>query len=125
MQKHVRILGWCYIVMAILDILFGLLLFGLMSGLGFMAAGAGDLHAMIPMSMMGGMIGTIMLVLAIPNLVVGLGFLRGWGGWVIVVACIVSLFNLAKPPIGTALAIYTFWVAYKLYQAQEPESPQS
>jgi hypothetical protein len=66
-----------------------------------------------------------MLVLAIPNLVVGLGFLRGWGGWVIIVACIVSLFNLAKPPIGTALAIYTFWVAYKLYQAQEPESPQS
>jgi hypothetical protein len=122
MQKHVRVLGWCYITMAILDLLFGLLLFGLMSGLGIMA---GDVHAILPMSAMGGVIGIIMLVLAVPNLIVGLGFLRGWGGWVIIVACIVSLFNLAKPPIGTALAIYTFWVAYKLYQAQDPEAPTS
>jgi hypothetical protein len=34
---------------------------------------------------------------------------------VIVVAVILGLFNLATFPVGTVIALYTFWVAWKLY----------
>jgi hypothetical protein len=49
----------------------------------------------------------------------GLGFLRNWGGWVIILACVISVFQLAHFPVGTVLSAYTFWVAWKLYQAQD------
>lgn len=115
MQKHVRNLGWCYIAMAVFDVLIGLFVFSVVSGAGAMS---GDMQAFGTMAAIGGLVGSIMFVMAIPNLLCGLGFLKGWGGWVIILACILSVFNLAKFPIGTAIAVYTFWVAYKLYDAQ-------
>ncbi len=38
----------------------------------------------------------------------------------IVVAVILGLFNLAQAPFGTALALYTFWIAWRLYDSGEP-----
>jgi hypothetical protein len=55
--------------------------------------------------------------MALPNLICGIGLLRDWGGWVIVLAVVLGVINLAHPPFGTAIAIYTFWVAWKLYNS--------
>ena len=38
---------------------------------------------------------------------------------VIVLAVILGVFNLAKFPWGTAIALYTFWIAYRLSDAAE------
>jgi hypothetical protein len=119
MEKHVRILGWLYIVMGLIDVALGGLMFAMLSGVG---AFSGDAHAFGMMSAIGGVMVTIFLIFSIPNFIVGLGFLKGWGGWVIVVACILSVINLMKFPWGTAVSIYTFWVAYKLSQAQDDGS---
>lgn len=112
MRKHVRILGWLQLFLGLFDLFIGLAAFGLLSGIGVLS---GDPAAFGIMSLIGGFIGTLALILALPNLIVGIGLLRDWGGWVIVAAVILGLFNLAQAPFGTALALYTFWIAWRLY----------
>jgi hypothetical protein len=41
---------------------------------------------------------------------------------VIVVAVILGLFNVMKIPFGTAIALYTFWIAWKLYDSPGVDS---
>jgi len=113
--KHVRILGWLNITLGVIDLLIGMAAFGFLSGIGVLS---GDLHAFGTLSLIGSFAGAMMLVLALPNLVCGLGLLRNWGGWVIVLAVILGIFNLSHFPVGTAIALYTFWIAWKLYDAQ-------
>ncbi|NIP82453.1 MAG: hypothetical protein GWM90_25795 [Gemmatimonadetes bacterium] len=116
MRKHVRILGWLQVFMGLFDLLIGLAAFGFLSGIGILS---GDVTAFGVMSVIGGFIGTLALIMALPNLLVGIGLLRDWGGWVLVLAVILGLFNLAKFPWGTAIALYTFWIAYRLSGADE------
>ncbi len=112
MRKHVRILGWLQVIMGLLDLFIGLAAFGLLSGIGILS---GDVTAFGVMSVLGGFIGTLSLIVALPNLIVGVGLLRDWGGWVVLLAVILGLFNLAKFPWGTAIGLYTFWIAWKLF----------
>ena len=112
MHKHVKILGWLQIAMGIIDLIVGLAAFGLMSGIGLLS---GDIAGFGVMALIGGAFGTFMLVLALPNLICGVGLLRDWGGWVVVLAVVLGFLNLIKFPFGTALALYTFWIAWKIY----------
>lgn len=116
MRKHVTILGWLQIILGATDLLIGLAAFGVLSGMGVLS---GDIASFGILSLMGGFVGVFMLVMALPNLLVGLGLLLDWGGWVIVLAVLLGLFNLAKFPWGTAIGLYTFWIAYKLSDAAE------
>lgn len=116
MRKHVKILGWLQVILGVLDLLMGLAAFGLLSGIGLLS---GDVAAFGLMSVIGGFAGAVMLIMALPNLLCGIGLLRNWGGWVIVLAVILGVFNLFKFPWGTAIALYTFWIAYRLSGAGE------
>ncbi|MFP4624866.1 MAG: hypothetical protein ACOC3J_01000 [Gemmatimonadota bacterium] len=111
MRKHVRTLGWLQVILGVIDLLIGAAAFGLLSGIGILS---GDPAALGVMSLVGGFIGTLSLIMALPNLIVGFGLLRNWGGWVVVLAVILGLFNVTKFPWGTAVALYTFWIAWKL-----------
>src|SRR5690349_19271221 len=113
MQKHVRILGWLQIAMGVFDLLIGAFLFAMMSGMGALS---GEVQGFAVMSGLGGVLAMVMLALGLPNLICGIGLLRNWGGWVIILAVILAVFNLAKPP-GTFVSIYTFWIAWKLYDS--------
>lgn len=112
MGRHVRILGWLHIFLGIVDLLVGLTAFGVLSGIGILS---GDPGAFGIMSLIGSFAGVLMLIMALPNLIVGLGLLRNWGGWVIVLAVLLGLINVLHFPVGTAIGIYTFWIAWKLY----------
>lgn len=118
MRKHIRILGWLQIGLGVLDLLGGLAAFGILTGIGALS---GDLTALGVLSVIGGFAGAFMLIMALPNLVCGIGLLRNWGGWVLGLAVFLGIFNLAKPPVGTAIALYTFWIAWRLYQAQDTD----
>jgi hypothetical protein len=120
MQKHVRILGWLQICLGILDLLIGLTAFGILTGIGALS---GDIAGFGVMSLIGGFAGIFMLIMALPNLICGIGLLRNWGGWVIVLAVVLGVFNMFKVPVGTVIAFYTFWIAWKLYNAQPSERP--
>lgn len=113
MRKHVRILGWLHVAAGVIDLLIGLVAFGVLSGIGALS---GDAAAFGFLSFLGGFLGTLSLIMALPNFIVGLGLLLDWGGWVLVLAVILGLFNLAKVPWGTALALYTFWIAWEVWE---------
>jgi hypothetical protein len=116
MRKHVRFLGWLQIVLGVIDLLIGLMAFGILSGIGALSGLlSGEAIPFGIMSLVGGFVGALMLIMALPNLIVGIGLLRNWGGWVIVLAVVIGVFNLMHVPFGTAIALYTFWVAWKLY----------
>ena len=114
MGKHVRILGWLQIALGVIDLLLGFAAFGMLSGIGALS---GELMSFGIMSAIGSVAGAIMIIMALPNLACGLGLLRNWGGWVIGLAVVLGIFNLLHFPIGTAIAIYTFWIAWKLYDS--------
>lgn len=116
MRKHVKVLGWLQIILGVLDLFLGLMAFGFLSGIGLLS---GDIQAFGVLSLIGGFAGAFMLLMALPNLICGIGLLRNWGGWVIILAVILGIFNLAKFPWGTAIALYTFWIAYRLSNASE------
>lgn len=113
MRAHVKILGWLHVAMGVVDLLIGLAVFGLLSGAGVLS---GDVTAFAGLSFIGGFVGTLAIVMALPNFVVGLGLLRDWGGWVLVLAVLLGLFNLAKVPWGTAVGLYTFWIAWQVWE---------
>ena len=122
MGKHVRILGWLHVVLGVIDLLIGLMAFGILSGMGALS---GDITAFGVLSALGTFAGAFMLIMALPNFLVGFGLLRNWGGWVIVLAVILGLINLTHVPVGTAIALYTFWIAWKLYNAGETGSSKA
>lgn len=113
MRKHVRILGWLQIALGIVDLLVGLTAFGVLSGIGLLS---GDFFTGGVLSLIGGTIGVIMLIMALPNIICGVGLLRDWGSWVMILAVILAVLNLLKFPYGTAIALYTFWIAWKLHE---------
>lgn len=112
MRTHVQTLGWLHIFLGVFDLLIGLMAVGVLSGIGLIS---GDAQAFGILSLVGGFVGTVMLIKAIPNLIVGMGLLRDWGNWVMVVAVILGIFNLMEFPFGTAIALYTFWIAWRIY----------
>ncbi len=116
MRTHVKVLGWLYIVLGLLGVLGALAAFGIMSGVGLLS---GDLQAFGMMTLIGGLAGAYLTIISIPNIICGVGLLRGWKGWVLILAVILGIFNLPNFPFGTALGIYTFWVVMKLSQAAE------
>lgn len=116
MRKHVRILGWLHMCLGVIDLLIGLMAFGVLSSIGMLS---GDIAGFGIMTLIGGFVGTLMLIMAIPNFICGVGLLRNWGGWVIVVAVALGFLNLMKLPFGTAIALYTFWIAWKLYNVPD------
>lgn len=114
LRKHVKILGWLQISLGILDLLMGLAAFSLFTGVGVLS---GSVQGLGAMALIGGAVGIYMLVMSLPNFIVGVGLLRNWGGWVIILAVILGIFNLFKFPWGTAIALYTFWIAHRLSAA--------
>ncbi|MBW3555294.1 MAG: hypothetical protein KY466_17435 [Gemmatimonadetes bacterium] len=116
MRTHVKVLGWLYIILGLLGILGALVAFGVLSGIGLLS---GDMGAFGFLTLLGGIAGIYLTVISIPNIICGLGLLRGWGGWVLVLAAVLAILNLPNFPIGTALAVYTFWVVIRLSNAAD------
>lgn len=116
MRTHVNVLGWLYIILGVLGILGAMVAFGVMSGIGLLS---GDIQAFGFLTLLGGLAGIYLTITSIPNIICGIGLLRGWRGWVLVLAVILGILNLPNFPIGTALGVYTFWVVIKLSNAAQ------
>lgn len=106
LHSHVQILGWLRIVGAGLLAVVGIALLAFLSGLGVIT---GDPTPLAILVMVGLFTGGLMVALALPGFIAGIGLLRrkNWGR---ILAMVVGFFDLFSFPIGTAIAGYTFYV---------------
>jgi len=118
MEKHIKLVAILNIVYRCYAIIGAIVLFILSALFGrimeFLER-KGDLHpedippellAIVPLILV--VIGAIMIVVSVVAIVGSVGVLRRqeWGRIVLI---IVSFFNLIRPPLGTALGVYTLW----------------
>jgi hypothetical protein len=110
LHMHVQILGWLRIAGAALMLVIGVFLLIFLAGLGvFSSAAAEDAAPFFVLTLVAIFVGGLMVVLALPSLLAGIGLLRRkeWGR---ILALIVGVFDLLNFPIGTLIAVYSFFV---------------
>jgi hypothetical protein len=113
MRQHVPILGWCFIVYHSILALVGI-------GLGIVIAGAGAIsgerEAIFITGTVGLFVAGLLIVLALPGIICGIGLLK-FRPWARIVAIILGALHLLSFPFGTALGVYTLVV---LLNAETP-----
>ena len=102
MNTHVKVVGWLYIIMSALDLLAAACLSSLIFGGGLISQ---DQTAMAVTGIVSLVCGGLLLLLAIPGLIVGIGLLK-FKEWARILGIILSVLNLLNFPLGTALGIY-------------------
>jgi hypothetical protein len=106
MEKHVTVLGALYIAFSALNIVAALIIWTLVVGGGLIS---GDEEAIAITTGIGTAIVFILVLLAAPGIIGGIGLLRQWS-WARILVLILGCLNLFNIPVGTALGIYTIWV---------------
>lgn len=129
MKEHVRILAILNIVLGSIGLLIGLGLFFMFGGIGMLAgiANSGDPEAALALPVMGaigGLIFVALLLFSAPQIIGGIGLLKGQP-WARILMIVVSALGLLSIPIGTALGIYGLWVllneeTVRLFSAPAP-----
>jgi hypothetical protein len=105
MQKHFTVLGALYVAWSLLHLLAGAVLFGVFAGGGLLL---GHPRATVWGATLGTILGVIFVVKAVPELIGGIGLLKG-KSWARILLLILGCLNLLHFPLGTALGIYTIW----------------
>ncbi len=103
MDKHVTILGACYIALGVLGLLLGAVVVTSLIGAGLLSQ---DADAMNWLIVIAAVIAGIFVVLAVPSLIAGYGLLK-FRPWSRILAIVLGILNLFNIPFGTLLGIYT------------------
>ena len=106
METHVKVIGWLYIFLGAVGILGAVLLFLIIAGSGLIS---GDELAIQITSIVGAILGGILVLLSVPGIVAGIGLIQ-FNAWARIVSLVLGLLNLLAFPVGTLLGIYTIWV---------------
>ncbi len=115
MDTHVRVLAALYIVLGALGALVGLgllLLFGGVAGIVGVTAVPHDPDALVAvpvLTIIGGILCLLLLVLSVPGIITGIGLLK-YRPWARVLGIVLSAIELLNVPIGTAIGVYGLWV---------------
>jgi hypothetical protein len=106
MDKHVTVLGALYIAFGALNILVAIIVWTVVVGGGLIS---GDEQAIAITTGIGSAIVFILVLLAAPGIIGGVGLLK-WRPWARILVLILGCLHLFHIPFGTALGIYTIWV---------------
>lgn len=114
MRDHVRILAILNIVLGSIVMLIGVCVLLFFGGLGVFAslAGNGDPDAFMAIPVMGalgGIVFVVLLLFSAPQIIGGIGLLKGQP-WARILMIVLSALGLLSVPLGTALGIYGLWV---------------
>jgi hypothetical protein len=106
MKKHVSVVAALRIGFGALDILLALIIFTILVGTGIIT---NDRTAMAILTLVAIVVSLLLLVLGIPNIVGGIGLIgfKSWARYLILVLCVLDLFNV---PFGTVAGAYGIWV---------------
>jgi hypothetical protein len=115
MRTHVKVLGVLYIALSVFGLLAALflgLLVGTASGIVGLNADAKDAAIALPIiGIAGTMLVVVLVVLAVPGLITGIGLLK-LRPWARILGIVVSVLNLIHIPIGTIVGVYGLWVLF-------------
>ena len=106
MQDHVKIVAWLHIVYSIIIALIGICLMLILTGAGIVSQ---DKTAFLITSGVGAIIAVILIVMAVPGIIAGVGLLK-LKPWARILAIIVGALHLLSFPLGTAIGVYTIVV---------------
>jgi hypothetical protein len=113
MGTHFKILGWLYLVFGALGAVAGVVVFTVLSSLGFGLAhlNVEGLPYGFPhlASGLGLLIAIVLMVLSVPGIIAGYGLLN-FRSWARLLTIVLSVLNLIHPPFGTLLGVYGLWV---------------
>jgi len=104
-EKHVTILGVCYIALGCLGVLGALIVLAVVTGGGFLS---GDSTTIWITSSVGTVLAAFILLLALPGVIGGIALLRH-ASWARIFVLVLGALNLVNIPFGTILGIYTLW----------------
>ncbi|MBM4430989.1 MAG: hypothetical protein FJ026_11685, partial [Chloroflexi bacterium] len=105
-KKHITVLGALRIGFGALGLLAAAIVFVAVVGGGLLS---GDQQAIAITSIVGTVIAGMIALVSLPWIIAGVGLLK-FKPWARLLSLILSVFDLANVPFGTALAFYTFWV---------------
>lgn len=108
-QNHVRIVSLLTLVAGILGMIPTVVMLLVALGLSIGGPFSGNPLAMIGAGGVVAIVAICMLMLGLPALIAGFGLLAR-KPWARPLTLVIAIFNLFAFPIGTALAIYQFWV---------------
>jgi hypothetical protein len=125
MEKHVTVLGALYIAFGALNVLAAIIVWTVVVGGGLLS---GDQEAIAITTGVASAIVFILLLLAAPGIIGGIGLLK-WRPWARYLVLILGCFNLFHIPLGTVLGIYTIWAlmqdeTVKLFASGPPAAPR-
>jgi hypothetical protein len=113
MEQHFKVVAVLQIVMGLLSISVGLMILGIVAGAGaFASAMSGNHLAFFITGTVGLFIGVILLMLALPSIVAGIGLLQR-RDWARTLTIVLSFFHLLHVPFGTIVGAYSLWALFQ------------
>ncbi len=106
MKTQIELLGLINLISGAFGAVAGLFVTGLFFGLAPITRDAAGSAVLL---IVGSIAGVWMLAFAVPSIVAGIGLLK-MKSWARILTLILGVFALFSFPIGTLIAIYTFWV---------------
>lgn len=105
-EKHLSLVAVLHIALAALGVLAALFVFFVVSGAGLLS---GDPDAFFVTSTVASAVAFFLALTSLPGILGAIGVMRreNWGR---ILLLIVSAFLVFHMPLGTLLAVYTFWV---------------
>ena len=103
-DRHVKVAGWLNIVLGLCGVGLGLYL--------LLDADRGGGGWIGERRMLALFFGAVLLALALPYVVAGVGLVRGWR-WARYLAVIVGILSILWFPLGTPVGVYTLWALWR------------
>lgn len=105
MKSHVDLVAWLHIALGVLGLLGAVAVFFMVAGAGLVS---GDAEAIFVTSTVAVVVAAFLFLVSVPAIVAGVGLLKR-AEWARILMLIVAFFELFHIPIGTLLAVYTYW----------------
>lgn len=105
MERHIQVVAALHIGLSLLGILVGAVACG---ALYFAGGLSGDQEAQMILSIIARVLVGIMILIAIPGIIAGIGLLKR-KEWARVLTLVISVIDLVNFPFGTAVGIYSIW----------------
>ena len=106
MEKHVTVVAILNLVFGVIKIFVGGILFMIIAGGGLLS---GDPEAMAITSIVGTVLAIFFVVIAIPEIIAGLGLFK-YQRWARILTIVIAVIDLIQFPIGTLIGVYELWV---------------